>query len=451
MNRNTIAIALSTAVIVMSQQAMADQVIADDLIVDGSECVGSDCASGESFGFDTVRLKENNVRLNFEDTSSSTGSFPTNDWTLVANDSSNGGSSYLAIQDDDAGNMPFKVMAGAGNNAMYLSSAGRLGLGTSSPSVELHIVDGDSPTLRINQDASSGWTAQSWDLAGNETNFFIRDVTNGSKLPFRIEPGSSDNMVAIKGSNVGNGTWTPSVAYHVKRTDGTANITVEEASGTTANRNLLTLTNNGQATFSIDNTGDTVGEWRLSAADDDSFFIQNPDIGGTNKEFEIKSNGDIYVAGAVVHSSDRNLKEGIIETDGVATLNKLVSLPIATWNYKSDPQATTHMGPMAQDFYAAFSLGADDKHIATLDFSGVAFSAIQGLYEVVESKDAQLREMVQSKDAQIQELQARLKKLEVQQHARLDGIEQAVSLLISNQAIVTKTSTTIERSVGNSL
>ena len=67
-----------------------DQVIADDLIVQGSACTGLDCVNNENFGFDTIRLKENNTRITFTDTS--VGTFPTNDWTLVANDSANGGS-----------------------------------------------------------------------------------------------------------------------------------------------------------------------------------------------------------------------------------------------------------------------------------------------------------------------------------------------------------------------
>ena len=62
-----------------------DQVIPDDLIVQGSGCVGFDCVNNESFGFDTIRLKENNLRIKFEDTS--VGTFPTNDWQLTANDS----------------------------------------------------------------------------------------------------------------------------------------------------------------------------------------------------------------------------------------------------------------------------------------------------------------------------------------------------------------------------
>ena len=58
--------------------AVNDQVIPDDLIVQGSGCFGFDCVNNESFGFDTIRLKENNLRIKAEDTS--VGTFPTNDW-----------------------------------------------------------------------------------------------------------------------------------------------------------------------------------------------------------------------------------------------------------------------------------------------------------------------------------------------------------------------------------
>lgn len=61
----------------------------------------------------------------------------------------------------------------------------------------MHTVDGDSPTLRLEQDGSSGFTPQTWDIAGNEANLFIRDVTNGSKLPFRIRPNAPTDSLDI--------------------------------------------------------------------------------------------------------------------------------------------------------------------------------------------------------------------------------------------------------------
>lgn len=68
-----------------------------------------------------------------------------------------------------------------------------------------------------------------------------------------------------------------------------------------------------------------------------------------------------------------------------AVLEKVARLPIQTGAYKNDP-GTRHLGPMAQDFYAAFAIGPDDKHIATVDDSGVAFAAIQGLNQKPEEQ-----------------------------------------------------------------
>ena len=55
----------------LAAPARADDVVADDQIVQGAECVGFDCVNGEAFGTDTLRLKENNTRLAFDDTTAS--------------------------------------------------------------------------------------------------------------------------------------------------------------------------------------------------------------------------------------------------------------------------------------------------------------------------------------------------------------------------------------------
>ena len=172
----------------------------DDMIVTGSVCVGFDCANGEAFGYDTLKLKENNLRLFFEDTSA--GSFPSGDWRFRINDTTSGGASYFAVEDGTNGRTPFRIETGSPTHSLYVEDYGRVGLGTSIPYVELHIVDGDTPTIRLDQDGSSGWTAQRWDVAGNETNFFIRDVTGGSRLPFQIFPGSDSQSLQIKPTGV---------------------------------------------------------------------------------------------------------------------------------------------------------------------------------------------------------------------------------------------------------
>jgi hypothetical protein len=110
--------------------------------------------------------------------------------------------------------------------------------------------------------------------------------------------------------------------------------------------------------------------------------------------------GNVH-ADNVFQTSDRNAKANFAAVNPRSVLNKLAAIPVQTWNYKSQPEDVRHMGPMAQDFRAAFQLGRDDKHISTVDAQGVALAAIQGLYE-----------LVQEKERQMERLQARLSRLE---------------------------------------
>ena len=197
-----------------------DQVIPDDLIVQGSTCVGLDCVNNEGFNFDTIRLKENNTRILFLDTSSQAG-FPTNDWIIKANDSG-GGSSYLGIVDHgnagtgaETGTIIAQFDAGASANSLRVSNVGRVGLKTATPVLALHINEGDTPDIRLEQNAGGGFGAQTWDIAGNEANFFVRDVTSGSRLPFRIRPGAPTSSLDISADgDVGIGTGSPSGRLH---------------------------------------------------------------------------------------------------------------------------------------------------------------------------------------------------------------------------------------------
>src|SRR5690606_8134112 len=91
--------------------------------------------------------------------------------------------------------------------------------------------------------------------------------------------------------------------------------------------------------------------------------------------------------------SDRNLKENLAIVDTQALLAKLARVPVTTWNYKSQDDSIRHIGPMAQDFYAAFGVGEDDTHITTIDADGVALAAIQALYAENRSLEAQVGDL----------------------------------------------------------
>lgn len=77
--------------------------------------------------------------------------------------------------------------------------------------------------------------------------------------------------------------------------------------------------------------------------------------------------------------SDRNLKTDFAEIDPAQVLSRVVELPISTWRYRKDGPEVRHLGPMAQDFHAAFGLWDTDRMIFPLDASGVSFAAIQAL------------------------------------------------------------------------
>jgi hypothetical protein len=121
------------------------------------------------------------------------------------------------------------------------------------------------------------------------------------------------------------------------------------------------------------------------------------------------------ISGNIALTSDRNLKENFMALDAQSVLAKVAALSVEQWNYKTEGQAVRHVGPMAQDFHAAFGLdGADDKHIFVVDEGGVALAAIQGLDQKVNEKDAKIQEQgaeIAALKQSVAELKALVEKL----------------------------------------
>ena len=286
---------------------LKDFVINDDLIVDGSACIGFDCVNGESFGFDTIRIKENNLRIKFDDTSVA-ASFPRNDWQLTANDSANGGASKFSIDDISGNRTPFTVEANARSHSLYVDDGGRIGSRTSTPSVEIHTIDGDTPTLRLQQDGSSGFAPQTWDVAGNETNFFVRDVTNGSALPFRIRPGAPTSSIFIdEDGNVGIGSSSPDQEIHIVSTStDNAAVQLETAGGDWIFRSQ----SNGQ--FQIrDNANATIPMRLHPGADPNLLNI------GVEADGSTAAAGEVNVTGVLAITGSVEVDGGVVHADYV--------------------------------------------------------------------------------------------------------------------------------------
>ena len=285
-----------------------DVVTPDDIIVQGSACIGLDCVNNESFGFDTIRLKENNTRIKFEDTS--VGSFPSTDWQLTANDSASGGANKFSIEDITGARVPFTITAGAANNSLFVDSTGRVGLRTSTPVLDLHINTSNTPAHRLEQNSSGGFTAQTWDIAGNESNFFVRDVTGGSRLPFRIRPGAPTSSIDISSSgSVGIGTASPADVLHVRggnvqgirieTTSNAADVDFFNQGGNASQRNYrLSSGFTGAGTFEI------LSSAAAGGAPTNSRLLMNTagdvGIGTTAPAGKLDVNGSIFQRGGVL-------------------------------------------------------------------------------------------------------------------------------------------------------
>jgi hypothetical protein len=129
-------------------------------------------------------------------------------------------------------------------------------------------------------------------------------------------------------------------------------------------------------------------------------------------------------ATSFVTVSDRNAKARIHPIDGKSILDKVSTLPVSSWVFKSDPEKN-HMGPMAQDFHAVFGLdGDDDKHINLMDISGVNLAAIQELNKEMKQRDAKVSAQLAKKDAEIASLKAQLSSMAATFSARMTALEQ---------------------------
>jgi len=493
-----------TAFTIFSAFSYADQVIQDDLVVKGSTCTGVDCSNGESFGFDTLRLKENNLRIKFQDTSSS-ASFPDNDWQITINDSANGGANKFSIDDIDSGRTPFTIEAGAPSHLLYVSEKGRIGVGTSTPQSEIHILSGDTPTLRLEQDSRGGWPKQTWVISGNESNFFIRDVTGGSAFPFMIRSGAPHRSIYIGGNgNIGLKTSTPNglldVAhptnandhallvdpsgyvgvnidngllpagiFDVQTTGGISNFTVTSSGdiglGTTSPsaklevvgnavirgtdskvtitdtttggaadvRTLLTLNSEHGSNIKFENRNIDNTEWKIGThSSDNSFMISRADTVDINADphdnYNLLLNDNSFIvrniasqelmrltdttltiSGTFVSASSRTIKDNIESVEPREILDMVSSLPIYKWNYINDEASVKHIGPIAEEFYELFRLGSDNKHIASLDTSGIALAAIQALSSELKIKSNQI-ESLEKKNKQLNDRLAVIEK-----------------------------------------
>jgi hypothetical protein len=208
--------------------------------------------------------------------------------------------------------------------------------------------------MRLEQNNSGGFTAQTWDVAGNEANFFVRDVTGGSLLPFRIRPGAPTSSIDISADgDVGFGTSSPEAKLDIAL----------NASAATPLAALRVTNGNGD----FDN----------------------------DERFTVDTSGNVFARGSISQLSSRDAKTDFESADGNSVLARVAALPISTWRYKDAASDDRHLGPVAQDFHAAFGLGRSAESVAPTDLAGVALAAIQALNAQVAERDARIEALEQ--------------------------------------------------------
>jgi len=200
---------------------------------------------------------------------------------------------------------------------------------------------------------------------------------------------TADNQFLIRaGGGVGIGKNNPTTALDV-------NGVITASSGPTEGFEVR----GAAAGYALhDRATGAAGRWVMFATGGTLGFY-----GAGNTRMSVTSAGAV-TALSFNPTSDRNAKENFQAVNPREVLDKVAALPISEWNFKATP-GEAHVGPMAQDFYAAFGTGLDDKHIATVDADGVALAAIQGLNQ-------KLTDELRQKQMEITELKQRMEKLE---------------------------------------
>jgi hypothetical protein len=273
----------------------------------------------------------------------------------------------------------------------------------------VRVLTGRSPTVRLEWTTDPNRPIRDWDLMADNTGFYVIDATSAT-MPFWVQAGAPVNSLVFADSgDIGMGTASPAASVHVRRSNGTAQLLVQEVSAVTSQRTMLTLYNNGPVTMRFDNTATGGVDWDFGTINFSDFGI----AGGAGQSFALTPAGNLTIAGTLTQSSDREAKEAVAALDPADVLERVAALPLARWSYRGD--TARHVGPMAQDFAAAFGLGSGDTHVAVSDLAGVGLVAAQALHAragALAAEVERLEQELRGREARFETLAAELAALE---------------------------------------
>ena len=320
--------------------------------------------------------------------------------TIIAGESNviNTGSNYATI--------------GGGTGNGITGGYGMIGGGFNNTATAAHVFIGGGKDNTAGGPASV-ITGGSGNSANGNTAAVVGGQFNSAGGDRSFVGGGAGNQATGETSTVGGGTGNQATGLHATIPGGDSNSAAQRAfaAGTRAK-----AVNTGTFVWADSTDAD------FSSTGNDQFLIRatgGVGIGITNPTEALHVDGNILATGTVNGTSDRHVKENFAPLDSRTVLEKVASMPIQRWNYIGESNVQ-HVGPVAQDFHAAFTVGTDERHIAMVDADGIALAAIQGLNQ-------KLAEELSRRDQE----NARVTKENEQIKARLDALEKALQRLIS--------------------
>lgn len=230
-------------------------------------------------------------------------------------------------------------------------------------------------------------------------------ATNDDALAMGISSIAGGLGAVVIGPSIANGSFSVAIGLQ-NSASGNFSVAIGK-NARTANRQGSVVLGDGCAGFSSDSVYPTANNQFIArgCGGVKIFTSQNLSTG-----VEIAAGGSGWSA-----ISDRNRKENFRDVNGEDILRRLRKIPVTSWNYKTQESRYRHMGPMAQDFYSAFSLGESDLMINSIDIDGVNLAAVKALEERTSAQ--------QSKIESLEKANSELKKQNSDLASRLERLE----------------------------
>lgn len=313
------------------------------------------------------------------------------------------------------------VAGGVSNTASGYHATVGGGRFNSATGIESVVAGGDRNTSSGNQSTVSGgyynaargdysMAAGSNAKARHEGSFVWSDRSLQS-IPDSLYTTASNQFLIRAAGGVGIGTNTPAADVHIRGDSNTGRphmIVQETGPGDYAR---IQLQNSDGVILKTEGYAAAAAGWHIAAGGpgtdrlnfwtrdinvltlwpDDNSSTSWPNLITTSAGTAKLTQGGVWT-----NSSSEDSKTDFAPVNARGIAERVAALRLQEWRYRVEPEHVRHIGPTAEDFYAAFGLGDSDESIGTVDTDGVALAAIQGLHELVLEQRAEIEEQAQA-------------------------------------------------------